>query len=232
MTPGPTPASAEFPTVSVLLPVFDHGALLARAIESVLAQTTADWELVIADDGSSDDSAAVAESYVSGLPQVRLVRLPHRGLSATLNAASALTRGRYLTTLDADDFYRERHLEENLDYLRAHPEVALVMSKAEVLGDPYVVDLERPGRMIHLDDCAIGGTFFVRREVFEAVGRMPEASFGIDYRFARAVEAAGHLIHRREARTYVYDRTRDGSITKKAAQRMKERLLDPMGSPR
>jgi glycosyltransferase involved in cell wall biosynthesis len=209
------------PTASVILCVYNHGRLLGRAIESVLAQTTRDWELVIADDGSTDDSRAVAEAHASRLARVRSIHLEHGGLSAALNAASALATGRFLTTLDADDYYREEHLEDNLRFLQAHPETDLVMSRAQVLGDPYVVDLERPGQMIHLDRCAIGGTFFVRREVFEAVGRMPARSFGMDYHFARAVEAAGYVVRRRWSRTYVYDRTHAGSITKRAEIQMR-----------
>jgi glycosyltransferase involved in cell wall biosynthesis len=207
--------------VSVILSVYNHAALLGRAIESVLAQTTRDWELVIADDGSTDRSRHVAEAYAARADRIRVIALPHRGLSAAVNAAFRFTTGLYLTALDADDYYRAHHLEDNLRYLRKHPETDLVMSRAEVIGDPHVVDLERPGRMIHLDRCVIGGTLFVKRAVFEAVGAMPAIGFGMDYHFAKAVERAGYVVRKRRARTYVYDRRRGGFMTKAAEMRMK-----------
>ena len=219
--PLPAGSPPPPPAVSVLLPVYQHAGLLGRAIESVLAQRLEGWELLVADDGSTDGSRAVAERYRAASPRIRVLALEHRGLSATLNAAAARARAELLTFLDADDAYRPRHLEENLRHLAAHPEADLVMSTARILGDPFVVDLERPGEMIHLDRCAIGGTFFVRRRVFEAVGGMPEARFGMDYLFARAVERAGFVVHRRRARSYLYDRTRAGSMSKRAERRMR-----------
>jgi glycosyltransferase involved in cell wall biosynthesis len=208
------------PLVSVLLSVYDHGALLPRAIESVLAQTTGEWELVVANDGSTDDSRDVAMAFAARHAAVRLLDLEHRGLAATVNAAARVAAGRYFTALDADDFYERDHLAENLRYLAAHPVVDLVMSTARVIGDPWVVDLERPGELIHLDDCAIGGTFFVKREVFEAVGGMPPVGFGMDYNFARSVREAGFRVAKRAARTYVYDRSLGGGMTKAAEARM------------
>ena len=220
--PDPRAASpAPPPAVSVLLPVYQHGAFLGRAIESVLAQGFGDWELLVADDGSTDGSLAVAERYRAGSARVRVLALEHRGLSATLNAAAAVATADVLTFLDADDAYEPHHLEENLRYLAEHPEADLVTSTARILGDPFVVDLERPGEMIHLDRCVIGGTFFVRRRVFAAVGGMPEARFGMDYLFARAIGAAGYAVHRRQGRSYVYDRTHGGSMSKRAEQRMR-----------
>jgi glycosyltransferase involved in cell wall biosynthesis len=210
------------PSASVLLSVYDHGALLPRAIESVLAQTTGDWELVVANDGSTDDSGEVAASYASRHPSVRLLDLEHRGLAAAVNAAARVATGRYLTALDADDWYEPRHLEENLRHLAERPEIDLLMSTARVIGDPWVVDLERPGEMIHLDACAIGGTFFVRREVFEALGGMPPVQFGVDYRFARSVREAGYVVEKRAGRTYVYDRSRGGAMTRAAEATMRE----------
>jgi glycosyltransferase involved in cell wall biosynthesis len=147
--------------------------------------------------------------------------LRHGGLSAAINAAFGITTGSYLTTLDADDYYSNVHLEDNVRYLKKHPEADLIMSKAKVLGDPYVVDLERPGKMIHLDRCVIGGTVFVKREIFRAVGGMAQIPYGMDYDFARRAEGAGYRIEKRNARTYVYDRTRSGSITKTAEMRMR-----------
>jgi glycosyltransferase involved in cell wall biosynthesis len=206
--------------VSILLPVFNQATLLSRAVESVLGQTVPDWELVIVNDGSTDSTAEVALTLARGHKAIRFLDQPHGGVSQAINCGFTATSFPYLTTLAADDYYKPNHVEDNLRYLAAHPEADLVIGKTEILGDPYVVDLERPGKMIHIDRCACGGTFFVRREVFQAVGGRPPVQYGTDYLFFKKVEKAGYSVHRRDTRTYVYDRTLPDSITKEEERSM------------
>lgn len=93
------------PRVSVIIPCYNHGRFLAGAVASVLAQSLASWEIVIVDDGSADDSAAVAERLIAAQPQraIRLIRQPNQGLSAARNRGIAEARAAYVLTLDADD---------------------------------------------------------------------------------------------------------------------------------
>jgi GT2 family glycosyltransferase len=93
------------PTISVLMPTFKHPPFIRRAIESLLAQTLEDWELVIVDDGSPDDTGAVVASYLND-PRVYYERLDrNQGLGAALNHATGLACGRYLAYLPSDDLY-------------------------------------------------------------------------------------------------------------------------------
>lgn len=113
------------PSVSVLMPTYRQAAFIPRAIESLLAQTYEDWELVILDDGSPDETAGAVAPFLADA-RLRYVRLPrNRGLGASLNAATAQTRGRYLAYLPSDDVYYPSHLALLTRALASCPDVYL-----------------------------------------------------------------------------------------------------------
>jgi CDP-glycerol glycerophosphotransferase len=91
------------PLVSVVVPAYDVAAYLPACLDSVLAQTHRALEVVVVDDGSPDDSAAIAERYAERDPRVRLLRQANRGLGGARNAGAALATGDFLAFLDADD---------------------------------------------------------------------------------------------------------------------------------
>src|SRR5688572_1010022 len=110
---------------SVVLPTYDRAALLPRAIASVLAQSDGDFELIVVDDGSHDDTPDV----VAGIrdPRIRYVRLPaNRGLPAARNAGLAVARGAFLAFQDSDDEWMPDKLERQRGVLGRHPEVDVV----------------------------------------------------------------------------------------------------------
>lgn len=114
------------PHVSVLMPTYGHAAFIRRAIESLLAQTMGDWELLIVDDGSPDDTRAMVAPFLAD-PRVRYTRLERNGgLGAALNAGTAIARGRYLAYLPSDDLYYPEHLARLVGILERRPEAYLV----------------------------------------------------------------------------------------------------------
>lgn len=117
------------PEVTVLVAVHNGESYLRPAIDSVLGQTFQDLELLVVDDGSTDSSAAICQSY--GDPRLRLVRLPtNRGLSEALNAGLAETRTELVARLDADDEAEPDRLTRQLAFMRRHEDVALVGGQA------------------------------------------------------------------------------------------------------
>jgi glycosyltransferase involved in cell wall biosynthesis len=122
------------PRVSVLMTMFNAAAYLRAAIESLLAQSYRDFELIIVDDGSTDESAAVAESFAD--PRIRLVRNPaNRGQNACLNQGLALVRGEFVARQDADDLSRPDRLERQVRFLEDHPGIALLGANAEEIDE-------------------------------------------------------------------------------------------------
>ncbi len=107
-------------SVSVVIPTFNHARYLPDALASVLAQTLPDVEVVVVDDGSTDDTPAVLAAYGD---RIRVVRQPNRGLSAARNAGVAVSRRAYLAFLDADDVFAPTKLAEQAAVLAREPGV-------------------------------------------------------------------------------------------------------------
>lgn len=112
------------PRVTVLMPVYNGERFLREAVESILAQTFTDFELLIINDGSSDHSAEIVASCRD--PRIRLVHNERNiGLIATLNKGLALAEGEYVARMDCDDISRPERLGKQVDFLAAHPGVGV-----------------------------------------------------------------------------------------------------------
>lgn len=120
------------PAVSVVVIFLDAARFLQEAIDSVLAQTWRDFELVLVDDGSSDGSGAIADAAAAADPRVKVVRHPggeNRGMSASRNLGVAASSGELVAFLDADDVWLPSKLEEQVALMRAHPQVGMLYGR-------------------------------------------------------------------------------------------------------
>src|SRR4051812_34987501 len=117
------------PLVSVLLPVRDGAATLARCLDSLERQTLHEHEVVVIDDGSADGSARVLDERARRDPRLRIVHTPPRGLVAALNAAAAEARAPVLARMDADDVAAPHRLEAQYTRLSAAPRVDILGSR-------------------------------------------------------------------------------------------------------
>jgi len=128
-TPGPERGA---PPVSVVMIFLNAGEFMAAAIDSVLAQTFTDWELILVDDGSTDGSTAVAQDYVRRhAGRIRCIEHDEHanlGTGMSRNAGIAAARGRYVAFLDADDEYLPARLQRHLEVFAAYPEAGVVIS--------------------------------------------------------------------------------------------------------
>ena len=107
-------------SVSLVIATFNHARLLAEAIDSALSQTLDPVDVVVVDDGSTDDTPAVLARYDA---RIRVLRQPNRGLAAARNAGLAATRGTYVAFLDADDVLAPAKLAEQVAVLERAPTV-------------------------------------------------------------------------------------------------------------
>jgi glycosyltransferase involved in cell wall biosynthesis len=125
---------AMSPRVSVVVPCRDDGAFLDQAVESALAQTVVDLEVVVVDDGSTDPATRLLlDAYVR--PRTRVLRLRGGGVAHARNAGMAAARGELLLPLDADDVLDQGFVEKTARILDAQPDVGIVETEAILFGD-------------------------------------------------------------------------------------------------
>jgi len=194
------------PLISVILPTFDRADLLPRSISSVLAQTFTDWELIVIDDGSTDNTAEVVVAWQQQSAQIRYARQANQGVGAARNRGVAEARGEYIACLDSDDEYRPTHLETRLELLRRH-DLDLIQGGVEVAGKQWVVDFFDPTKLIRISECVIGGTLFGKRTVFTELGGFCDLNYGEDLDLWERAQKAFKTKTFREPVTYVLHET-------------------------
>ena len=107
--------SPTAPTVSIIMPAYNAAQTIGESIQSVLAQFYTDWELLIIDDCSTDDTAQVVTDYIRRYPKIRLLQQPaNAGVSAARNRGIDHSRGQYLAFLDSDDLWRSDKLQKQV----------------------------------------------------------------------------------------------------------------------
>src|SRR5215470_16102183 len=112
--------------VSVLIPTFNYGRFLRECLVSVFSQTVANLEIIVIDDGSTDETSEALSSLSD--PRVKVLKIPHGGIASARNRALREASGEFIAFLDADDRWRPDKLEKQLSVLRSEPFVAAVFS--------------------------------------------------------------------------------------------------------
>ena len=121
------------PLVTVLMPVYNAAAFLQEALDSISAQSLDDFELIVVDDGSTDDSPAILAAHAAREPRLVVVRQPNAGISAALNTGLARARGEFVARMDADDLMHPQRLARQVAFLRAHPALGFCASALELI---------------------------------------------------------------------------------------------------
>jgi hypothetical protein len=163
---------SDVPTVSVVIPCYEQAEYLPEAVASVVDQTFTDWELIIVDDGSPDETALVASGLIAKYPdnRIRVHRQANAGLASARNAGIGSTKGRYVLPLDADDRIDPRMLEATVGVLERDPTIAIAYTDLQQFGEGGELiraaefDQSRLPEANHLSYCSL-----YRREVWEAV---------------------------------------------------------------
>jgi glycosyltransferase involved in cell wall biosynthesis len=148
---------AVTPRVSVIVPAYNAAVYLPHAIDSVLAQTFVDWEIVVVDDGSTDHTQSVVESYRPALAaKLQYIHQSNHGLPAARNTGIKAARGEFIALLDADDVWLPQRLERGVQVLDSDPEIGLVHArvaridtKGMVIGQLKVDPKYMSGRIAH-----------------------------------------------------------------------------------
>jgi len=141
-----TSTSSE-PLVSVVMPAYNVAWCIRRAVDSVLAQDYLARELIVVNDGSTDDTRGVLEAYGA---RITLINQENRGMSAARNVAIRSANGTYIAFLDADDRWLPEKLSRQVDLLQSHPEIGFCSTAARVENDE--------GKLLNLWRCHHGST--------------------------------------------------------------------------
>lgn len=196
--------------VSIILPTFNREKYLNRSINSVLNQTYKNWELLIIDDGSSDNTLSLVKNYLNQFSNFRYFFHENRGAAYSMNVGMKESRGEFITFLGSDDEYLENHLELRINLFDKNKNLDLIHSPAKIIGDEFVKDKYDLTKKNHLDDCTLGGTLFGRREVFHELNGFKEVNYSPESEFIERAEKV-YNIEKFHQRTYIYHRdTPDG----------------------
>ena len=204
----------EPPFFSIVICSFNRAHLLPRALQSLLEQTETSWEALIVDDGSTDNTTEIARPYVLQDPRFRYLLHRNRKLPIARNLGIAAAVGRYVTFLDADDWYAPMHLQTRRAYLEQAPAIDLLHGGCEIIGNPYVPDKHNPKNMLDLHDLVVGGTFVMERTKLIEIGGFPLVEYSLDSELFEELQARGAHIVKTDVRTYMYDRTPPDSMVK------------------
>jgi glycosyltransferase involved in cell wall biosynthesis len=180
------------PRVSVIIPTFNNASLLPETLDSVLAQSCTDFELIVVDDGSTDDTAVIVQR---DYPKAKYIFQRNRGPAAARNAGVALAQGEYIAFCDHDDLWNSEHLQTLLDGFAAYPDVALVFDNAQYFGvgvEPDKWHLDAPAcaelakgkvsakRLLWDYPVASMSVTMVRKKVFDLLGGLSEQVGALD----------------------------------------------------
>jgi len=190
----------------------NRAALLCRALDSLLNQTESDWEAIIIDDGSTDNTKEIITNYLEQNQNIKYFYHDNHGSGYSKNEGLKLSSGKYVTFLDSDDEYMPEHLALRKKILLENPSLELIFGGAKIIGNPYVPDIENQCKQIHLDNCIIGGTLFIKRESAMRIGGIADMRFGEDYEFYQKALKNNFRIMKTEEQTYVYHRDGEDSL--------------------
>lgn len=199
------------PSVSIVIATYNRANLLPRALESVLKQTLHNWECIIVDDGSNDDTFEIINEYVQKDQRFRYMKHQNKKPPLTFNTGVQASIGRYVTFLGSDDEYKPEHLQLRYDFMINNSKVDLIQGGVEIIGHPYVRDKDDLSKEIHISECKVGGTFFGKREVFFELEGFRNLNYADDTDFWERAEKKFNLAEVDDP-TYIYHRDTPDSI--------------------
>ena len=172
----------KHPKITVLMPVYNAERFLREAMESILQQTFRDFELIVIDDGSTDESSGIISSFQD--PRIRFEKNgKNAGLIATLNKGLLLARGEYIARMDADDISEPSRFAVQTAFLDGHPDIALVGSWIRVFGagmryiDRHPLTHEEIRAQLFFSNALAHPTVMFRRSAFSEAGLAYEEQY-------------------------------------------------------
>jgi predicted glycosyltransferase involved in capsule biosynthesis len=162
------------PFFSVIIATFNRKSTIIRALHSLLAQTETDWEAIVVDDGSTDDTYSEIRSLLEQHKKINYLKQKNKGAAECKNRGIQHARGLYFT---------------------------------------FLPDRFNPSQQIHLDNCEIGGTFFIEKELLYSLKGFQNILLGEDADLFERVAKTNAIMLKTDLPTYIYHRETEGSVT-------------------
>jgi glycosyltransferase involved in cell wall biosynthesis len=204
------------PKISVIIPCFNHGEYIDEAVESVLKQTYQDFEIIIINDGSTDELTNRLLSEYSK-PKTTILTIRHQGLAAARNTGIEKSKGEYILPLDADDKIGNKYAEEAVKMLDLNKHVGIVYCEADRFNEKYERwELKEYNLQEELIENQIFCSAFFRKQDWEMVGGYnPKMIYGYeDWDFWLSLIEMGRKVYKLPD-VHFYNRVREDSMVQK-----------------
>lgn len=200
------------PFFSVIIAVYNREKLILRALESLINQEFSNWEVIIVDDCSTDNTMKSIKPFLKDNRFICKALNVNSGVSKARNTGIRLSKGNYITFLDSDDEYKKNHLSSRYEILN-ESNLDLLHGGVDIIGDSKVPDKDDMNKMIEIDDCVVGGTFFINQKINNNLKLFDEnVKYSEDsYMFDKFSEN-NLSIFKTNIKTYIYHREVEDSI--------------------
>ncbi len=233
------------PLVSIVIPCYNYGEYVGEAIESILRQTYQNWELVVVNDGSTDNTEASVLLYTQHDSRVKYHYHANKGLSASRNVGIGMTTGKYIQLLDADDIIADDKLRLQVETLQNNPKVDLVYSDSYIfthqtnrflLKSFKLFNLEIPpasgdgaSLLMHMaaDNMFLPGAPLFRRSMHETIGGFKEDMFPMEdwHYWYRGLLQGKRFLHDNRKQVALFSRSHDENMSKKRRKFWENRVI-------
>lgn len=203
------------PFFSIIIATYNRAQLVKRAINSLISQTEEDWEAIVVDDESTDDTYLEISTFLKSYPKIKYLKKAHHGEALTKNEGIWSSAGKYISFLDSDDEYDTLHLETRKKILMHDPSIRFLYGGSKIIGNQYVPDRFDNNKKISLSKCVIGGTFFVERSLLISLNGLRNIHLGTDADLFDRVKVSDTKMMETDIPTYIYHHETSDSITNK-----------------
>lgn len=202
------------PFFSVVITTYNRAKLLNRALKSLWQQTETDFEIILVNDGSTDKTEQLVQQLLKTNKPITYLAQENKGFITGKNNGIVKAKGKYITFLDSDDEYKPQHLATRKALLQECHTIDFLHGGVAIIGDEFVPDANNPSQKIHLSECAISGTFFLKNDVMQMLNGFAGNALNTDADFMERALKANLTIRKTAVETYVYHRELGDSITK------------------
>jgi glycosyltransferase involved in cell wall biosynthesis len=210
------------PLVSVIIPSFNHAHFLAHAINSIIEQTYSNWEIIIVDDGSTDEIDTIVKSFLEMDKRIKYFKKKNGGLGSARNFGIQHSIGEYIYPLDADDKIKKTLLEKAVTYLDAHDTCILVNCETEAFGfyEGIIHKIEYTHRNLLLSNIIFASAMY-RRKDYDRVEGYDERICYEDWDFWLRLLKDEGVVYKIPEALFMYRQHEKGSMMNELAKKGK-----------